>query len=170
MKTDARAIESADTSARVDTIHETYLQTLTLVERLHRRLLEVIKDEFDRRGRSDIAPVQALILYSIGNQELSVGELRTRGYYLGTNVTHNLQKLVGLGLVEHQRSRLDRRAVRIKLTANGLGVYEIVDALCQKHAQTVDEAAGVNAGDFENLNKLLHRLERFWIDQIAYRL
>ena len=170
MRTVARAVESADFETRVDTIREPYLQTLTLVERLHRRFLEVIKDEFDRRGRSDIAPVQALILYSIGDQELSVGDLRTRGYYLGTNVSHNLKKLVDLGLVEHQRSRVDRRAVRIKLTANGLGVYEIVNALCQKHAQTVDQAGGVNADDFANLNKLLHRLERFWIDQIAYRL
>ena len=141
-----------------------------MVERLHRRLLDVIKDEFDRRGRSDIVPVQALILYSIGDQELSVGDVRSRAYYLGTSVSHNLKKMVDLGLVEHQRSRVDRRAVRIKLTANGLEVFEIVDALCQKHAHTLEKAAGVNANDFANLNKLLHRLERFWIDQIAYRL
>ena len=166
----ARADESANSKACVDSIREPYLQALSSVERLHRRLLEVIKDEFDRRGRSEIAAVQGLLLYSIGSQELSVGELRTRGYYLGTNVTYNLKKLVDLGLVEYQRSRVDRRSVRIKLTANGLEVYEIVNVLCQKHAQTVEQAGGINADEFAVLNKLLHRLERFWIDQIVYRL
>ena len=97
----ARADESANSKACVDFIREPYLQALSSVERLHRRLLEVIKDEFDRRGRSEIAAVQGLLLYSIGSQELSVGELRTRGYYLGTNVTYNLKKLVDLGLVEY---------------------------------------------------------------------
>ena len=170
MRAVARAVESDNSEARTNPIREPYLQTLSLVERLHRRLLEVIKDEFERQGRSEIAPVQGLILYSIGSQELSVGELRTRGYYLGTNVTHNLKKLVDLGLIEYQRSRVDLRSARIKLTANGLRVYEILDALYQKHAQTVVQTGGVTADEFAVLNKLLNRLERFWIDQVAYRL
>ena len=170
MRAIARAVESARSEACVDSIREPYLQALPWVERLHRRLLEVIKDEFGRRGRSEIAAVQGLLLYSIGSQELSVGELRTRGYYLGTNVTYNLKKLVDLGLVEYQRSRVDLRSVRIKLTANGLEVYEIVNVLCQKHAQTVEQAGGINADEFAVLNKLLHRLERFWTDQVVYRL
>ena len=125
-----------------NSLREPYLQALSSVERLHRRLLEVIKDEFERRGRSEIAAVQGLLLYSIGGQELSVGEPRTRGYYLGTNVTYNLKKLVDLGLVEHQRSRVDLRSVRIKLTANGLEVYEIVNALCQKLRRRWSRRAG----------------------------
>ena len=60
-----------------------YLESLALVERLHRALLDVIKDEFDRRGRSDVNAVQALLLYNIGDKELTAGELRSRGYYLG---------------------------------------------------------------------------------------
>jgi DNA-binding MarR family transcriptional regulator len=170
MRNGARAIESADSESRVDSIREPYLQALTLVERLHHRLLEVIKDEFDRRGRRDITPVQALMLYSIGDQNLCVGELRTRGYYLGTNVTYNLKKLVGAGLVEHQRSRVDRRSVHIKLTDKGREAHDLVEALCLKHANTVELAGGINAGEFATLNKLLHRLERFWTDQVVYRL
>ena len=170
MRAIAMAVESARSEVCVNSIREPYLQALSSVERLHRRLLEVIKDGFDRRGRSEIAVVQGLLLYSIGSQELSVGELRTRGYYLGTNVTYNLKKLVDFGLVEYQRSRVDLRSVRIKLTANGLEVYEIVNALCQKHAQTVEQAGGINEDEFAVLNKLLHRLERFWTDQVVYRL
>src|ERR1700747_1030930 len=147
-----------------------YLETLTMVERLHRRLLDVIKDEFDRRGRSDINSVQALLLYNIGDKELTAGELRTRGYYLGSNVSYNLKKLVEMGFLDHQRSRIDRRSVRIKLTDKGREVRDTVDTLYEKHMRTVEQVGGINADDFGTLNKALRRLERFWPDQILYRL
>ena len=116
MKTAIKAVEPAERQAKFDSIRPLYLDALTLVERLHRRLLDVIKDEFDRRGRSDINSVQALLLYNIGDKELTAGELRTRGYYLGSNVSYNLKKLVEMGFLDHQRSRVDRRSVRIRLT------------------------------------------------------
>jgi len=147
-----------------------YLEALHLVERLHRRLLDVIKDEFDRRSRADINSVQALLLYNIGEKELTAGELRTRGYYLGSNVSYNLKKLVEMGFLDHQRSRIDRRSVRIKLTDKGREVRDIVDALYHKHVRTVEQVGGINSGEFATLNKSLHRLERFWTDQILYRL
>src|SRR5262249_5572883 len=109
MKTVAKAIEPAEREVRFEHIRPLYLEALTLVERLHRRLLDVIKDEFDRRGRADINSVQALLLYNIGDKELTAGELRTRGYYLGSNVSYNLKKLVEMGFLDHQRSRVDRR-------------------------------------------------------------
>src|SRR5471032_39365 len=170
MKTLVKAVEPADRQARFDHIQPLYLEALTLVERLHRRLLDVIKDEFDRRGRADINSVQALLLYNIGDKELTAGELRTRGYYLGSNVSYNLKKLVELGFLDHQRSRVDRRSVRIRLTAQGQEIRHIVDTLYQKHVRTVEQVGGINADEFATLNKSLHRLERFWTDQILYRL
>src|SRR5437764_1044416 len=151
-------------------IRPVYLESLTLVERLHRRLLDVIKDEFDRRGRSDVNSVQALLLYNIGDKELTAGELRTRGYYLGSNVSYNLKKLVEMGFLDHQRSRVDRRSVRIRLTDKGCEVRDIVEALYQKHVRTVEQVGGISNEEFATLNKSLHRLERFWTDQILYRL
>ena len=153
-----------------DQIHSLYLESLQLVERLHRRLLDVIKDEFDRNGRSDINAIQALLLFNIGNAELTAGELRSRGYYLGSNVSYNLKKLVELGFLDHQRSRVDRRSVRIRLTAQGQEIRKIVDALYQKHVKTVEQVGGISNEEFATLNKSLHRLERFWTDQILYRL
>src|SRR6202165_6281998 len=97
MKAVAKTAEPADREARFDHIRPLYLEALTLVERLHRRLLDVIKDEFDRRSRADINSIQAFLLYNIGDQEITAGELRTRGYYLGSNVSYNLKKLVDLG-------------------------------------------------------------------------
>ena len=170
MKTVAKAIEPAERQARFDHIQPHYLEALTLIERLHRRLLDVIKDEFDRRSRADINAVQALLLFNIGDKELTAGELRTRGYYLGSNVSYNLKKLVEMGFLDHQRSRVDRRSVRIKLTEKGTDVCETVRALYEKHVRTVEQVGGINADEFAGLNKALHRLERFWTDQILYRL
>ncbi|HXW24340.1 MAG TPA: winged helix DNA-binding protein [Xanthobacteraceae bacterium] len=170
MKTLAKAGEPAERQARFDHIQPLYLEALTLVERLHRRLLDVIKDEFDRRGRADINAVQALLLFNIGDKELTAGELRTRGYYLGSNVSYNLKKLVEMGFLDHQRSRVDRRSVRIKLTERGREVRDIVSLLYEKHVRTVEQVGGISADEFGGLNKALQRLERFWTDQILYRL
>jgi len=170
MKAVAKTVEPAEREARFDHIRPHYLEALTLVERLHRRLLDVIKDEFDRRGRADINAVQALLLYNIGDKELTAGELRTRGYYLGSNVSYNLKKLVEMGFLDHQRSRVDRRSVRIRLTPQGQEIRRIVDALYQKHVKTVEQVGGISSEEFATLNKSLHRLERFWTDQILYRL
>ena len=147
-----------------------YLDSLTMVERLHRRLLDVIKDEFDRKGRSDINPVQALLLYNIGNMELTAGELRSRGYYLGSNVSYNLKKLVDQGYINHQKSRVDRRSVRVSLTKAGMEVADVVDQLYERHTGSIEQVGGISGEEFSRMNRSLKRLERFWTDQILYRL
>jgi len=157
-------------NARTGEVRPAYIEALTLVERLHRRLLDVIKDEFDRRGRSDVNSVQALLLYNIGDKELTAGELRTRGYYLGSNVSYNVKKLVEMGYLHHARSRLDRRSVRISLTPKGKEVHDIVTALYDKHVLTIEQIGGISCEEFSRLNQSLNRLERFWTDQIRFRL
>src|SRR2546430_3926071 len=170
MKAVAKAVEPAEREARFDHIRPLYLEALTLVERLHRHLLDVIKDEFDRRSRADINSVQPLLCYTTGEKDPTAGELRTRGYYLGSNVSYNLKKLVEMGYLDHQRSRIDRRSVRIKLTDKGREVRDIVDMLYQKHVASVAQVGGIGGEEFAALNKSLQRLERFWTDQILYRL
>ncbi len=151
-------------------IKSLYLEALTLVERLHRRLLDVIKDEFERAGRSDVNAVQALLLFNIGDAELTAGELRTRGYYLGSNVSYNLKKLVEMGYILHQRSRMDRRSVRVSLSEKGLEVADIVNGLYDRHIRSIEQVGGIGTGECKELNRSLQRLERFWTDQILYRL
>lgn len=153
-----------------DAMRVLYLESLQLVERLHRRLLDVIKDEFDRAGRSDINAIQALLLFNIGESELTAGELRSRGYYLGSNVSYNLKKLVELGFISHQRSRVDRRSVRIALTDKGQKVAAIVASLYERHVGNIEVVGGIGADEFKSMNKLLQRLDRFWNDTIAYRM
>ncbi|WP_412842052.1 transcriptional regulator LdtR [Brucella pseudogrignonensis] len=147
-----------------------YLEALQLVERLHRRLLDVIKDEFDRAGRSDINATQALLLFNIGNSELTAGELRSRGYYLGSNVSYNLKKLVEMGFIHHERSNTDRRSVRVSLTDKGNEIADQVQALYQRHIASIEQVGGIQVEEFTAMNKSLQRLDRFWNDSIAYRL
>ncbi len=169
MNTVAKFVEEAAPQENA-AVKPHYLEALHLVERLHRRLLDVIKDEFERRGRDDVNSVQALLLYNIGDKELTASELRTRGYYLGSNVSYNVKKLVEMGYLHHARSRVDRRSVRISLTDKGRQVHELISALYDKHARTIEPIGGISNDDFARLNQALVRLERFWTDQIRYRL
>ena len=170
MKASVKTSEVAKTGDADLNVKPLYLESLTLVERLHRRLLDVIKDEFERRGRDDVNSVQALLLYNIGDAELSASELRTRGYYLGSNVSYNVKKLVDLGFINHQRSRIDRRSVRISLTETGQEIAETVAKLYERHIGSIQKVGGIGEGEFNQMNKLLQRLDRFWNDSILYRL
>ncbi|MHA1157381.1 MAG: transcriptional regulator LdtR [Alphaproteobacteria bacterium] len=163
-------VESTEEQREDAALKSQYMEALTLLERLHRRLLDVIKDEFDRQGRSDVNSVQALLLFNIGDSELTAGELRSRGYYLGSNVSYNLKKLVEMGFIHHQRSRVDRRSVRVSLTEKGHDVANVVDSLYERHVGSIDQVGEIRNEDFTRLNKSLQRLERFWTDQILYRL
>src|SRR5258706_2256531 len=147
-----------------------YLEALNLLERLHRQLLDVIKDELDRRDEREINSVQALLLFNIGDQELTAGELRTRGHYLRSNVSYNLKKLVESGYIHHARSEVDRRSVLVRLTRKGESVREMLNELFQRHLGSLEAVGNVTIEDFEATNTALSRLERFWIDQGRFRL
>ena len=166
----AMDIARARAPAGEDSLKSEYLRALRLVERLHRLLLDVIKDEFDRQGGAELNSVQALLLYNIGESELTAGELKTRGYYLGSNVSYNLKKLVDMGYLHYKRSETDRRSVRVSLTEKGKEACEVVKKLYARQLGSVETVGEVTEEDFRNLNKALVRLERFWSDQIRYRL
>jgi DNA-binding MarR family transcriptional regulator len=140
-----------------------YLEALTLIERLHRRLLDVIKDDFERSGEPEVNPVQALLLFNIADAELTAGELKTRGHYQGSNVSYNLKKLVESGYVHHERSATDKRSVRVRLTDKGRAIRERVNALYNRQLQAVEQVVGLNTEELDRLNKALTRLERYFL-------
>ena len=157
-------------TAEEDTFRSEYEQALRLIERLHRLLLDVIKNEFDRVGGADLNSVQALLLYNIGDSELTAGELKSRGYYLGSNVSYNLKKLVDMGYIHYKRSETDPRSVRVSLTEKGKHACEVVHQLYERQLGSVEAVGEVSETDVRTLNRALVRLERFWTDQIRYRL
>ncbi len=146
---------------------QSYLETIQLIERLHRLFLDVIKTELDRLGIEDINNVQTLILSNISNEQLTVGELTARGYYLGSNVSYNVKKLVENDYLSQERSPHDRRMTRVKVSQKGLELCERVDALYQKNAMELQSEV-VNEEQLTSTNDVLKSLQRYWTNYITY--
>lgn len=145
-----------------------YLDSIGLFERLHRLMLDVIKDEFERLRIQEVNPVQALLLFNVADNEVTAGELRSRGYYQGSNVSYNLRKLVDLGYMHHQRSEVDRRSVRVRLTDKGRKLRGEIRTLFERHAEVIERRGLVDIVTIDDLNTALRRIERFWAEQIRY--
>jgi len=141
-----------------------YYETIHVIERLHRQSLDVLKLELDRLGIQDINNVQSLILYSIGSDQLTVGELTLRGYYLGSNVSYNLKKMVESGYLVQERSLHDRRSVRIKVSAKGAALRSKLDEFFERDGKHLVDS-GLGTKDLATLSELLDKLERFWSSQ-----
>jgi DNA-binding MarR family transcriptional regulator len=148
-------------------VKDHYLVTIRLIERLHRRFLDVIKAELDRLGIEDINNVQTLILSNIAEEQLTVGELTVRGYYLGSNVSYNVKKLVESGYLIQERSVHDKRQTRVKLSQKGLDLTASINQLYGKNAEEL-EGKVVSGEQLRQLNATLIGIERYWSDQIAY--
>ena len=142
-------------------VKDQYLVTIRLIERLHRRFLDVIKTELDRLGIEDINNVQTLILSNINEDQLTVGELTIRGYYLGSNVSYNVKKLVENGYLIQERSSHDRRMTRVRLSEKGLELTAKIDQLYERNAEAVAEGI-VSQEQLSELNSVLNGLERYW--------
>ena len=146
---------------------QAYLTTINALERMHRQFLEVIKNELDSTDVRDINNVQALILYNIGGDELTVGELTLRGYYLGSNVSYNVKKMTENGYLHQERSSHDRRSVRVKLTDKGLVLSRALETMFERHS------AEVSTADFDpetlmSANEILRNIESFWLQQLGF--
>ncbi len=143
-------------------VKNAYLDTIRLIERLHRQFLEVVKGELDRRNIQDINSVQALILYNIGSDDLTVGELTNRGYYLGSNVSYNVRKMAESDYIEQERSSHDRRSVRVKLSDKGLKLWKLLDEMIDRHLTQILPSFSTEE-ELTSASSALKRLERFLI-------
>jgi len=139
-----------------------YLRVISLIERMHRQFLDVVKAELDGQRIRDINNVQALILFNIGDEELTVGELTQRGYYLGSNVSYNVKKMVEHGYLKQERSEHDRRSVRVSLSDKGKALWDRMDAMFQRHKALLDESE-IEEGQIDAASSALAGLEQFWM-------
>jgi DNA-binding MarR family transcriptional regulator len=154
-------------SAAEAAVKQSYLETIRLIERLHRRFLDVIKTELDRLGIEDINNVQSLILSNISSEQLTVGELTARGYYLGSNVSYNVKKLVENGYLNQERSPHDRRMTRVRVSEKGLGLCNRIDELYQTNASELEREV-IGQEQLASTNQVLSALERYWSNYISY--
>jgi DNA-binding MarR family transcriptional regulator len=138
-----------------------YLEVISLIERLHRHFLEVVKLELDGLGVHDINNVQGLMLFNIGDAEMTVGELTLRGCYLGSNVSYNVKKMVEDGYLVQERSVHDRRSMHVRLTDKGLALRDRLSGMHRRHVEMLSQTA-ITEGDLQEVIVTLRRLERFW--------
>jgi DNA-binding MarR family transcriptional regulator len=135
---------------------------ISLVERLHRHFLEVVKLELDGLGIHDINNVQGMMLFNIGDAEMTVGELTLRGCYLGSNVSYNVKKMVENGYLSQERSIHDRRSIHVRLTEKGRQLRDRLGTMHRRHMEMLAQTA-VSGEDLDTVIVTLRRLERFWI-------
>jgi DNA-binding MarR family transcriptional regulator len=138
-----------------------------LIERMHRRFLDVVRMEMSRLNIHDISPVQVMMLSNIGHEEISVRDLIERGYYLGSNASYNLKQLVEGGYVDRQASARDRRSARLKLTDKGRGLLQDIYRMQQQLAEPLIEGTQEKY-DIETTYKILRKLERRWSDTVRH--
>jgi DNA-binding MarR family transcriptional regulator len=162
-----RPTERVEPGPAEPAIKQQYLDMIRLIERLHRRFLDVIKTELDRLGIEDINNVQTLILSNISAEQLTVGELTARGYYLGSNVSYNVKKLVENGYLLQERSPHDRRMTRVRLSQKGLDLTAKIDELYQQNATEIANEV-LPGTELSATNQVLSALERYWSNYIAY--
>jgi DNA-binding MarR family transcriptional regulator len=144
-----------------------YINMILSIERLHRLFLDVIKSELERLKIDDINNIQTLILYNINEEEITVGELTNRGYYLGSNVSYNVKKLVENEYLIQERAPHDKRSIKIKLSGKGLKLCKQVDDLYQKHSEGLNES-GFLEDDVHQLKAKLALLEKFWSSHLSH--
>lgn len=143
-----------------------YYESIQLIERLHRHFLDVLKVELDKKGIQDINNVQSMILYNIGDEEMTVGELTIRGYYLGSNVSYNVKKMVENGYLVQERSVHDKRSIRVKLSEKGLELKNMISAMFDHHETSI-AGSEITEEKLRALNETLKMLERFWAQQTS---
>ncbi len=142
-------------------------ELITLVERLHRRFLDLVRLELQKNGIRDINAVQALVLSNIGEEEVLVRDLIERGYYLGQNVNYSIRKLVDYGYLDQNRDEHDKRSVRVSITELGLSILPMIDIAVSVKGADEDENA-FNEDELKDLCNKLKRIERNWSEHVQY--
>jgi DNA-binding MarR family transcriptional regulator len=103
-----------------------------------------------------------MLLFNLGDADISIGELTLKGYYLGSNVSYNVKKLSDSGYLIYERSEHDRRSIRVRLTAKGRTLRNRLSEMLDRHIETLDQSR-ITDQDLQSALATLQRLERFWL-------
>lgn len=144
-----------------------YIELTLLIERLHRRFLDVLRGELKEIGARDINGVQALILTNIGDEEVVIRDLIERGYYQGSNISYNIKKLTDYGYLIQERAQHDKRSITVKLSDKGKKVVVGMRAMEEKNGDKFHDVLG-DGISLAEATKILRKLERTWDELIRY--
>jgi DNA-binding MarR family transcriptional regulator len=153
---------------RIDPAGVTHIEIVRAIERLHRRSLDLIRTDLTQAGVHDVSPSQVMMLLTIGTRELSVRDLIERGYYLGSNASYSLKRLVETEYVIRTASERDRRSARIRLSEKGQRLCALIMRIDKSYHQLVAR----NEQEIRGLAitfSTLKRLEQTWSNALRYR-
>jgi DNA-binding MarR family transcriptional regulator len=107
-----------------------------------------------------------MILYNIGKSQLTVGEISNRGYYLGSNVSYNLKKMIDNGYLLQEQSLHDRRSSQVRLTSKGMKVLDKLDTTLQKQVESLI-FNGLKDSEIQMMLSKGRILESFWSNMLV---
>src|SRR5258708_14048754 len=139
---------------------QSYMESVRLIEQLHRRYLDVVQTELKSQGVDDINNVQALMILHIGTNELAVTDLLKRGYYLASNVSYNVRKLAEAGYLLQERSTADRRSIRLRLTERGMALHDRLTDMIDRQVLALSDVT--NLKDLQTPTQTFRALGDFW--------
>ncbi|MDR2598593.1 MAG: MarR family transcriptional regulator [Holosporales bacterium] len=138
-------------------------------EKAFRVFLDIIKQELDGFGIADISSTQAFILMNVGNNVITMGEVLSRGYYVGSNASYNLKKMIANGYMKQSPSDYDKRASYLSLTDKGLDLCNKLEKSVNKHMSRFESTAAGKL-ELERGIKFMKKIESYWQDILMRRV
>ena len=132
-----------------------------LSEKVYRTFLELIKHELDVAGISDINPIQASVLLNIDENTITMSEVISRGYYMGSNASYNLKKMINNGYINQIQSEYDKRTSFLKLTEKGKDLLSTLKEKISGHASSLDGKIK-DKMTLSKLNGFLRNVDNHW--------
>jgi len=151
---------------KVEQATSQFIRAVGLIDRLQAKHHEIIARMLEARNLTELTAVQAVMLYNLGDREIMAGEMRSRGIYLGSNVSYNLKKLVGLGYLEQRPSPHDKRASHVRLTEKGKAIHDLVGQTYAAHVQKILATCPIDFQDVINLENILQVVDQFWSQEL----
>tara|TARA_Y100000766_G_C18661748_1_gene485528 strand:- start:8 stop:427 length:420 start_codon:yes stop_codon:yes gene_type:complete len=121
----------------------------------------MVRKILDAKGVRDLNAAQAVVMYHIGEEDMTVGELTNRGYYLDSNPSYNVRKMVEAVYLVQERSRHYKRLIRRRLTEKGLELRGTLQDMFNRQTMALGPDS-VTQDDLRTANGILSRLEWFW--------
>ncbi|WP_236042555.1 MarR family winged helix-turn-helix transcriptional regulator [Roseibium aggregatum] len=166
-------IETTELKTRGDRTHSdtnafspgSHFELVRVIERMYRRYLDRLRVDLSRIGADDISPSHAMLLFTIGDDDLSVRDLMDRGHYLGSNASYSLKQLVQSGYVDRSASARDRRSARIRLTDKGKQLCKAITSADEVNQNQIVRSEQDRRALEETIS-MLRRLEVVWATDI----
>lgn len=138
-------------------------------ERNYKLFLDIIKREIDKLKYTDITAIQALILLNLGDNVVTISEVISRGYYIGSNASYNVKKLVKSGYITQVSSNYDKRAVLLKLTPKATTLCAKIDKSIEAQMNGLEKTIKGKL-DLKSGIEFLKTIERFWQNLLQTRI